>query len=168
MKIFLLWSEHSNYYPLFVVKLNNFNTLDKTTMSKLIEYGKTSQLKKSINLLDYFEKKNILDVMFELIDSPKCSQPVIDHVLDIVHNLVSFADLENKENDNSEELAPKVMPFDVNFIRKEFEQVNDLNFGTMILKPYVSSIVNHIEKIVAANMSKKNLPPRPLKILARY
>ena len=37
----------------------------------------------------------------------------------------------------------------------------------MILKPYVSSIVTHIEKIVIANMSKKILPAKPLKILAR-
>lgn len=167
MKIFLLWSEHSNYYPLFVIKLDNFNLVDKAIMNKLIDQGKTTHNKKSINLFDYFKNKNILDVMFELIDSPKCSQPVIDHVLDIIHNLVSFADLEKKDNDNSEELAPKVLPFDVDFIKQEFVNVNDLNFGTMILKPYVSSIVNHIEKIVAANMSKKVLPSRPLKILAR-
>ncbi len=38
----------------------------------------------------------------------------------------------------------------------------------MIIKPYVSSIVNHIEKIVIANMSKKALPAKPLKILARF
>jgi hypothetical protein len=168
MKIFLLWSEHSNYYPLFVVKLENFSSVDKTIMSKLIEHGKTNQNKRSINLYDYFKNKNILDILFDLIDSSKCSQSVIDHVLDIVHNLVSFADLEKKENDNSEEIVPKVLPFDVDFIKQEFENNNDLNFGTMILKPYVTSIVNHIEKIVAANMSKKVLPSRPLKILARY
>lgn len=42
-----------------------------------------------------------------------------------------------------------------------------MNFGTIILKPYVGSIINHIEKIVDLNISKKTLPTRPLKILAR-
>ncbi len=42
-----------------------------------------------------------------------------------------------------------------------------MNFGTIILKPYSNTIINHIEKIVLDNMSKKELPPTPLKILAR-
>lgn len=37
----------------------------------------------------------------------------------------------------------------------------------MILKPYVGSIVDHVERIVISNMSKKSLPAKPLKILAR-
>lgn len=37
----------------------------------------------------------------------------------------------------------------------------------MVLKPYVTSIVSHVERIVINNMSKKTLPPKPLKILAR-
>lgn len=38
----------------------------------------------------------------------------------------------------------------------------------MILKPHVGSIINHIELIVSQNISKKTLPAKPLKILARY
>ena len=45
--------------------------------------------------------------------------------------------------------------------------LGEVNFGTVILRPYVDSIVRHIEKIVAANISKKTLPAKPLKILAR-
>ena len=45
--------------------------------------------------------------------------------------------------------------------------IADLNFGTIILRPYSTTIINHVEKIVIDNMSKKQLPPKPLKILAR-
>ena len=43
----------------------------------------------------------------------------------------------------------------------------ELNFGTIILRPYSSIIINHIEKIVINNMSKKELPSKPLKVLSR-
>ena len=59
------------------------------------------------------------------------------------------------------------LPFDVKSFKSDNLTFNELNFGTLILKPYVSSIVNHIEKIVVLNMSKKVLPAKPLKILAR-
>ncbi len=41
-----------------------------------------------------------------------------------------------------------------------------MNYGTLLLKPYTNSIINHIERIVLANMSKKQLPTKPLKVLA--
>lgn len=55
----------------------------------------------------------------------------------------------------------------LNYFKFDFNNVDDLNFGTVILKPYVGSIINHIERIVDANLSKKTLPSKPLKILAR-
>ncbi len=156
MKIFLLWSERPNYYPLFVLKLDDFKQIDNNSIN--------------YELLKPFKSQNILDLVFKLIDSPKCSQNVVDFVLDIVHNLVSFADFKSSEQiDDDEELVCKPLPFQIEYslhadLRSSSEE---LNFGTLILKPHVSSIVNHIERKVLANMSKKELPTKPLKILAR-
>ncbi len=52
--------------------------------------------------------------------------------------------------------------FKYNFFQFQVE----LNYGTLLLKPYSNSIINHIERIVVANMSKKQLPSKPLKVLA--
>ena len=53
-------------------------------------------------------------------------------------------------------------------IKIELQSGDDqLNVGTRLLRPYVASIVTHVETIVSANMSQKTLPSKPLKILAR-
>ncbi len=166
LKIFSSWSEKSIYYPMFVIKLNNFDQVNSEyvqTLSSLYQVRKT-------NLLEYFKSRSVLDIVFELLDSPKCSSTVINFILDMIHNLISFADFKQEQNENSSEVMDtKPLPFSVDHIVEEFKNTNekDLNFGTMMLKPYVTSIINHIEKIVIANMSKKLLPTRPLKILAR-
>ena len=166
LKIFLLWSERSIYYPLFTLKLDDFNRIDKHLACDILALNQKSTTN---NYLEYFKSKNILDILFELVDSNKCSQVVIDFVLDIVHNLVTFADFkpENKDlNQNEPIVLP--LPFDNQYSSsRENLTFGELNYGTLILKPYVCSIVNHIEKIVVLNMSKKVLPSKPLKILAR-
>ena len=86
-----------------------------------------------------------------------------------MHNLVTFADFKHEQKDldqNEPNVLP--LPFDNRFsFSHDNLNFGELNYGTLILKPYVSSIVNHIEKIVVMNMSKKVLPSKPLKILAR-
>ena len=166
LKIFLLWSERSKYYPLFVLKLDDFNQIHKSLVTNILV---SSERMNNQNQLEYFKSKNILDIIFELVDSNKCSQTVIDFVLDIVHNLVTFADFKHEQKDldqNEPNVLP--LPFDNRFsFSHDNLNFGELNYGTLILKPYVSSIVNHIEKIVVMNMSKKVLPSKPLKILAR-
>jgi U3 small nucleolar RNA-associated protein 20 len=170
LKIFFSWSENPFYYPLLQIKANDFQQIDQNLMLK------------STNA-KHFENKNILDIIFELINSPKCSQPVIEHIMNMLHNLVTFADFNPNNNsmlidettndqlNDSETLQP--LPFDLSIIHNELKngpisiKSDELNFGTTILKPYVDSIVNHIEKIVIEGMTKKNLPPKPLKILSR-
>ena len=69
----------------------------------------------------------------------------------------------------------KPLPFDVDAIKAQFDLTitqsalrnDEINFGTCILKPHVSSIVDHIERIVTENLAKKQLPSKPLKVLAR-
>lgn len=134
LKIFNSWSERPKYYPLFVVKFEQ-----------------------------PAKNKVVLDVLFELIDSTKCCEKVINYVLDMIHNLVSFADF--KEDDLIE--SSKVLPFDMTQFKKPCEEDVEINFGTILLKPHVNSIINHIERIVTANMKKKSLPSKPLKILSR-
>lgn len=146
LKIFQLWSERAKYYPLFILKRDDFD------------------LVKVEGSLDIYREKNILDIVFSLVDSNKCSQLVIDYVLEMIYNLVSFADFKPEENTAQADTKP--LPFSTDSII-ENHKTDDLNIGTIILKPYVSSIVNHIEKIVVQNMSKKSLPTKPLKILAR-
>ena len=168
LKIFLLWSERSIYYPLFVLKLGDFNRIDNNLINNILSISKSSIQKTSDHTLEQLKTKNILDILFELMDSDKCSQLVIDYVLDIVHNLVTFADFKPEKTDQDVGLNVQPLPFDNNYLlKKENLTFSELNFGTLILKPYVSSIVNHIEKIVTLNMSKKVLPAKPLKILAR-
>ena len=166
LKIFLLWSERSKYYPLFVLKIEDFNQIDKNIINKILALSPKST---NLHQLEYFKCKNLLDILFELVDSNKCSQLVVDFVLDIVNNLVTFADFKSEKKDHDHnESSVLPLPFENRYSYSQHNlTVGDLNYGTLILKPYVSSIVNHIEKIVVLNMSKKVLPSKPLKILAR-
>lgn len=143
LKIFHLWSERPKFFPLFVAKKTDFILPDTTIISQ-----------------QQFGNSTLLTTIFELIDTEKCSKKVIDYVLEIVHNLVSFADFKEDENVGPERTIK--LPFDI-----VLESSEELNFGTLILRPHVNSIVSHIEKLVTANMNKKALPSRPLKILAR-
>lgn len=165
MKIFQLWSERSFYYPLFAVKLDDFNLVPASLMSQM----------SSSSTFEIFKSKNLLDMLFELVDSPKCAQGVVDFVLELVHNLVIYADHKPGEVEQEDAAAilnsQKVtaLPFDLTKLgyTKADQENEETNLGTVLLKPYVASIVTHIEKIVTDNMSKKSLPAKPLKILSR-
>lgn len=98
LKIFHLWSERSIYYPLFVLKLNDFVSI---TNEKLLAQ----------NL--QFREKNILDILFELIDSKNCSSDVINHVVESIYNLVTYADFKPDEpmEDADQSVQTKSLPF---------------------------------------------------------
>ena len=66
-------------------------------------------------------------------------------------------------------LRVKALPLKVDHVDTSFDHTmfDELNFGTIILKPYSNSITNHIEAIVIKNMSNKQLPSKPLKILSQ-
>lgn len=168
MKIFQLWSERSFYYPLFAVKLDDFNLVPASLMSQM----------SSSSTFEIFKSKNLLDMLFELVDSPKCAQGVVDFVLELVHNLVIYADHKPGEEEQEDAGAATAilnsqkvtaLPFDLTKLgyTKADQENEETNLGTVLLKPYVASIVTHIEKIVTDNMSKKSLPAKPLKILSR-
>jgi len=130
-------------------------------------------------------------MVFELINVQKCGTNVIDYVMDIVYNLVSYADfVEEVQNEEvKKELSEdeetngffklvntKQLPFEIETIKSQLcaDVITDdrqggeqVNFGTCILNPHVSSIVDHIDRIVTNNLAKKVLPSKPLKILAR-
>jgi len=106
LKIFSLWSERSFYYPLFVINLQSFDSIDSSFIAKSVNTN--------------FQSKSILDVLFELIDTANCSKLVIDYVLDIVYNLVTFADFKPDENIENEQehyeqgnFITKPLPFEV-------------------------------------------------------
>ena len=85
-------------------------------------------------MLEFFSDKSILDLLFDLIDSPKCVQIVVNFVLEMIHNLVTYADFkegdEKAENDDYE-LNVKELPFNVDFITNEFKNSSNfnVNFG---------------------------------------
>lgn len=160
MKIFQLWSERSFYYPLFAIKLDDFDSISASLMS---------QVTKSSSALELFKSKNLLDMLFELIDSPKCAPGVVDFVLEIVHNLVIYADHKPGEGEEEASSRKAALPFNLAKLgyAKADQESEETNLGTVLLKPYVGSIVTHIERIVTENMSKKSLPAKPLKILSR-
>ena len=135
-----------------------------------------------------FQSKNLLDILFELINVNKCTQVVIDFVMNMVFNFVSFADfVEEVQEVEKQELQQnaidngffnlmntKPLPFDVELIKEplnvallKMRSTDEVNFGTVMLQPHVETIVDHIERIVTENLAKKNLPSKPLKILAR-
>ena len=60
-----------------------------------------------------------MDVLFELIDSTNCSKAVIDYALEIVYNLVTYADFKPEEQSQDEtECATIALPFEINNMMK--------------------------------------------------
>jgi hypothetical protein len=118
LKIFSSWSERPIYYPLFVVNAKSFNTVNQSKLRALTSNDKS--------VIEYFSQKNILDVLFQLLDAPKCSQQVINFLLDMIHNFVTFADFnERSDKDEMEEqdayMNTKQLPFNLDFIKSEFK-----------------------------------------------
>ena len=108
LKIFSSWSERPLYYPLFAIKLGNFESVEQSLIQSLT------------HLYPDFKSKNILDILFELADAPKCGQNVVDYVLEIVHNLVSMADYKKDFSEDSEAKADP-LPFDLTQIASDQE-----------------------------------------------
>ena len=131
MKIFALWSERPKYFALFGLTFADFTQVDEQHTTGLLakaEAASTKQHGGGVNLLEHFTARTCLDVLFALIDSPKCSALVINHVLDIVHNLVSLADfaasrmdettisLSNGATDEDDD-GSRQLPFDLKCLR---------------------------------------------------
>lgn len=121
LKIFALWSERPYYYPLLVIKTCDFELVNSNSK----ELINSNEYKNKI-----FGSKNVLEILFELIDSLKCSQTVIDYVMDMIYNLVSYADFKVEESmDLEEDLAnlgfmdiknTKPLPFDLVAIKNNY------------------------------------------------
>ena len=70
----------------------------------------------------------MLDVLFDLINSAKCTQVVIDHVMEIVYNLVSYADFKAEQVDEANQdllvgfnlVNTKPLPFDLDAIKNQY------------------------------------------------
>jgi hypothetical protein len=139
IKLFQIWSERPRFYTLFILK---------------------SQ-----------ESKCILDYLFDLVNNEKCSSKVIEQIMNMLFNFVTYSDFnedEYMEDDEIYDEKVQALPIKLDIDLDYDKTINgDLNYGTIILRPYSSSIINHIERIVTDNMSKKHLPAKPLKILAR-
>ena len=106
LKIFLSWSERSFYYQLFTIKLESFDLVDSDLIKHLIET--------QFSLCENFKTKNLLDILFELINSTNCSKTVVDYVLEIVHNLVSYADFKPEEQSQDEaDFVTLSLPFKI-------------------------------------------------------
>lgn len=120
LKIFSLWSERPKYYPLFVIKLQHFTQIDANLISSI----RSMEEAKNIGLIETYERKNLLDILFDLIDSNRCSCAVVDYVIEMVHNFVSFANFSEEDeitHDSDFSQKTKALPFDVNFVEDEFK-----------------------------------------------
>lgn len=122
MKIFSLWSERSIYYPLFTIKLEQFNLISTDLVKQLSE--------KQSNIYENMKSRNFLDILFELVDSNNCSRIVIDYVIEIVHNLVTFADYKPEQLNDDETIITKALPFEFNNINE-----NGLAYDSSKFKP---------------------------------
>ncbi len=133
LKIVSSWSERSIYYPLFVINSRTFDQVNQSKLKALTSSDKS-------NVIEYFSERNILDVLFQLLDAPKCSQQVINFLLDMIHNLVTFADFnEQKDGDELEEddayVHAKSLPFNLDYIKSEFKNSSSkicLNFAILL------------------------------------
>lgn len=76
------------------------------------------------------KSRNFLDILFELVDSNNCSRIVIDYVIEIVHNLVTFADYKPEQLNDDETIITKALPFEFNNINE-----NGLAYDSSKFKP---------------------------------
>ncbi len=107
LKIFHSWSERPFFYPLFAIKLESFDLVDSVFIKHLIET--------QFSYYENFKTKNVLDILFELINSTNCSKIVVDYALEIVHNLVTYADFKPEEHSqNKEDYVTLELPFKIN------------------------------------------------------
>lgn len=147
LKIFSLWSERPKYYPLLWVKLENFDLVEPGLITNLKELN--SKADKKICLMEHFKERNILDIIFELIDSAKCSQNVINYVFDMIHNLVSFADFKEEVDElRGDDIKTIKLPFNLDSVYNEF-----------IENPSKNSVLYNINnlKLIFSFFSKMNL-----------
>lgn len=108
LKILATWSSRPRYYPLLAIRLTEFTDVDTGLVNSL----------KPTSVVSSFESRNLLDVIFELVDSNQCSAVVVNHVVELVHNLVSFADFVQ---DDSDDLVTTPLPFKLDFVLDEFK-----------------------------------------------
>ena len=91
IRLFLVWSEQPRFYSLFVFKPD-----DSTP-------------------------KCILDYLFDLMNNAKCSSKVIDQLMNLIFNLVTYSDFDENENkmevDNLMEEKINVLPIQVDIDR---------------------------------------------------
>lgn len=126
LKIFGMWSERPYYYPLFAIRTCHFNNVTCESSRFIADSGSYKQC--------LFGDKTVLDMLFELIDNDKCSQQVIDFVMDMVYNLVSFADFKEEEQEKQQAeltdavaagffnlMNTKPLPFDADAIKAQFD-----------------------------------------------
>lgn len=81
------------FYSLFVLNASNFN-------NKL-------KINDTISTAD----KTILDYLFELLNTNKCSNKVVYHIVDIIHNLVTYSDFNEMDNEG---IIVKILPVKLN------------------------------------------------------
>ncbi len=120
LKIFSLWSDRPIYYPLFAIKCSNFDRISSDSLDFL---NNSANFKHSI-----FKEKNIIAILFDLIDSDKCSQAVIEYVMDIVYNLVSYADFKPEYYEEEEQINTKPLPFNLDVLKNQFVDSTKGNF----------------------------------------
>lgn len=116
LKIFSTWSARPRYYPLFVVRAADFAQAGVERPS--------NKLKKNVSagsspLIENFDRRNLLDVLFELVDSPQCSTVVVDFVIDMVHNMVSFADFVEEDEEENDDYVTRRLPFKIDFVQDQ-------------------------------------------------
>jgi hypothetical protein len=119
LKIFFLWSERTKYYPLFALKLSDFTSDSSQRFILDLKRAEQDNGEANVFTLACFEKSNLLDILFQLIDSAKCSETVIDYVVEIIYNFVSFADFKPDERD--ELVKSECLPFDLTHLNEQFK-----------------------------------------------
>lgn len=122
LKILSAWSTRPRYYPLLVLRSNQF--FHDLLGHEDDAVRQQSQINRMTTLAaTTFRQKSLLDILFELVDSPQCSQVVINHVIDMVHNFVSFADFVEDESDLDHDngFVTRRLPFKLDFVFEQFQ-----------------------------------------------
>lgn len=78
------------------------------------------------------KSRNVLDILFELVDSNNCSRVVIDY--ETVHNLVTFADYKPEQPNDDETIITKALTFEFNNINEKGLAYDSSKFKTHFKK----------------------------------
>ncbi|CAG9786026.1 unnamed protein product [Diatraea saccharalis] len=107
----------------------------------------------------------VLPAIFKLLLAPKTSPGVVNMILDMVEKLLTLTeDNDNEDNETIPIVSFNTLPIVGN---KNIEGIKEINFGSTILIPHISSILEVMKRRIANAAKSNTVNRRDLLILSR-